>query len=57
MANNFLLLNSDKTEILLIGPKNSTQNLLDYNLQLDRCAVTSFTVKNLGVMLDSNLSF
>ncbi len=28
MTNNFLLLNSDKTEILLIGPKNSTQNLL-----------------------------
>ncbi len=35
MTNNFLLLNSDKTEILLIGPKNSTQNLLDHNLQLD----------------------
>ncbi len=33
MTSNFLLLNSDKTEILLIGPKNSTQNLLDYNLQ------------------------
>ncbi len=48
MTNNFLLLNSDKTEILLIGPKNSTQNLLDYNLQLDGCT---------GVILDSNLSF
>ncbi len=57
MTNNFLLLNSDKTEILLIGPKNSTQNLLDYNLQLDGCPVTSCTVKNLGVILDSNLSF
>ncbi len=57
MTNNFLLLNSDKTEILLIGPKNSTQNLLDYNLQLDGCTVTSSTVKNLGVILDSNLSF
>ncbi len=57
MTNNFLLLNSDKTEILLIGPKNSTQNLLDYNLQLDWCTVTSSTVKNLGVILDSNLSF
>ncbi len=57
MTNNFLLLNSDKTEILLIGPKNSTQNLLDYNLQLDGCHVTSSTVKNLGVILDSNLSF
>ncbi len=57
MTNNFLLLNSDKTEILLIGPKNSTQNLLDYNLHLDGCPVTSSTVKNLGVILDSNLSF
>ncbi len=27
MTSNFVLLNSDKTEILLIGPKNSTQNL------------------------------
>ncbi len=45
------------TEILLVGPKNSTQNLLDYNLQLDGCTVTSSTVKNLGVILDSNLSF
>ncbi len=57
MTNNFLLLNSDKTEILLIGSKNSTQNLLDHNLQLDGCTVTSSTVKNLGVVLDSNLSF
>ncbi len=57
MTSNFLLLNSDKTEILLIGPKNSTQNILDYNLQLDGCNVPSSTVKNLGVILDSNLSF
>ncbi len=57
MTSHFLLLNSDKTEILLIGPKNSTQNLLDHNLQLDGCTVTSTTVTNLGVILDSNLSF
>ncbi len=57
MTNNFPQLNSDKTEILLFGPKNSTQNLLDHNLQLDGCNVTSSTVKNLGVILDSNLSF
>ncbi len=44
-------------QILLIGPKNSTQNLLDHNLQLDGCNVTSSTVKNLVVVLDSNLSF
>ncbi len=43
MTSNFLLLNSDKTEILLIGPKNSPQNILDYNLQLDGCNVTSST--------------
>ncbi len=54
MTSNFLLLNSDKTEILLIGPKNSTQNLLDYNLQLDGCTVTSSTVKNLGVIKGEN---
>ncbi len=57
MTNIFLLLNSDKTEILIIRPKNSTQNLLDFNLQLDGCPVTSSTVKNLGVILDSNLCF
>ncbi len=57
MTNNFLLLNSDKTEILLIGPKNSTQNLLDHNLQLDECTLTSSTVKNMGVILDRNPSF
>ncbi len=51
MTNHFLLLNSDKTEILLIGPKNSTQNILDHNLQLDGSTVTSSTVKNLGVIL------
>ncbi len=53
----FTLLNSDKTDILLIGTKNRTQNLLDQNLQLDGCPVPSSTVKNLGVILDSNLSF
>ncbi len=57
MINNFLLLNSDKTEILLIGPKNSTHNILDNNLQLEGCNAPSSKVKNLGVILDSNLSF
>ncbi len=31
--------------------------ILDHNLQLDGCTVTSSTVKNLGIILDSNLSF
>ncbi len=37
--------------------KNSIQNLLDPSLQLDRSPVPSSTVKNLGVVLDRNLSF
>ncbi len=40
MTNTFHQLNPDKTEILLIGPKNSTQNIFDHNLQLDGCTVT-----------------
>ncbi len=54
MTNTFLLLNSNKTEILHIGPIHRISN---YNLQLDGCPVTSSTVKNLGVVLDSNLYF
>ncbi len=56
MTNNCIPLNSYKTGILLIGAKNSTQNLLDHNFQLYGCPVTSSTVKNLSVTLDSNLS-
>ncbi|KAF7688404.1 hypothetical protein HF521_013211, partial [Silurus meridionalis] len=48
----------DKTEILLIGPKTRTQKLQHLNLHLDGCSVTtSSTVKDLGVILDSNLFF
>ncbi len=36
---------------------NTPKRLLDYNLHLDGCPVTSSTVKNLGVILDSKLSF
>jgi len=35
MMRNFLLLNSDKTEVLLIGPKNYIQNLSQYNFKGD----------------------
>ncbi len=56
MTNNLLLLNSDKTDILLIII-NSTQNILDHNLQLDGYTITSSTVKNMGVILDRNLYF
>ncbi len=35
----------------------TVHRISDQNFQLDGCTVTSFTVKNLGVILDSNLSF
>jgi len=58
MTWNFLLLNSDKTEVILIGPKNYPQNLLQYNFNLEACPITlSTAVKDLGVILDRNLSF
>ncbi len=37
--------------------KTVQKSTLDHNLQLDGCTVTSSTVKNLGVIVDSNLSF
>ncbi len=58
MTNNFLLLNSEKTEVLIIGPKNHTSNNLEHGLTLDGCSLdSSSSVRNLGVLFDSNLSF
>ncbi len=58
MTNNFLLLNSEKTEVLIIGPKNHTINNLEHGLILDGCSLdSSSSVRNLGVLFDSNLSF
>ncbi len=57
MTNNFLFLTQIRQKNYLLDQKNSTQNLLDHNLQLDGFPAPSSTVKNLGVILDSNLSF
>ncbi len=58
MTNNFLLLNSEKTEVLIIGPKTPTNNKLEHCLTLDGCSLdSSSSVRNLGVLFDSNLSF
>ena len=53
MAANFLQLNQDKTEVLVIGPEGQREKLLT-NLQDLK---PSKTVKNLGVIFDSELSF
>ncbi len=59
MTNNFLLLNSEKTEVLIIGPKNHTSNNLEHCLTLNGCSLdSSSSVRNLGVLcFDSNFSF
>ncbi|KAI2643977.1 putative RNA-directed DNA polymerase from transposon BS [Labeo rohita] len=58
MTSNFLLLNSEKTEVLIIGPKTSACNNLKHCLILDGCSVnSSSSVRNLGVLFDGNLSF
>ncbi len=56
--NHFLLLNSEKNEVLIIGPKNHTSNNQEHCLTLDGCSLdSSSSVRNLGVLSDSNLSF
>ncbi len=58
MTNNLVLFNSEKTEVLIIGPKNHTSNNLEHCLTLDCCSLdSSSSVSNLGVLFDNNLSF
>ncbi len=57
MTSNFLLLNSEKAEVLIIGPKTSTSNNLEHYLTCDGWSVNSFSVRNIGVLYESNLSF
>ena len=58
MAANVLLLNSDKTEMLVLGPKKQRNLLLNLTINLDGCTVVSNkTVKDLGITLDPDLSF
>ncbi len=58
MTSNVLLLNSEKTEVIIMGHKNHTSNNLEHCLTLDGCSLySSSSVRNLGVLFDSNLSF
>ncbi len=58
MTSNFLLINSEKSEVLIIETKTPTYNKLDHCLPLDGCAVNSLSsVRNLRMLFDSNLSF
>lgn len=55
MAQNFLLLNDSKTEILVVGPKARREHLCTFftPLLVKPCG----DVRNLGVTLDSDLNF
>ena len=58
MTRNFLLLNSDKTEVLILDPKHLRDKLSNDIAALDDIALASNeTVRNLGVIFDSDLSF
>ncbi|XP_068599205.1 uncharacterized protein [Brachionichthys hirsutus] len=58
MKYNFLKVNSDKTDIILIGSKNITKSTQQFGLDFDNTTLTpSPLIRNLGVILDSTLSF
>uniref|UniRef100_A0A3Q3JNC3 Reverse transcriptase domain-containing protein n=1 Tax=Monopterus albus TaxID=43700 RepID=A0A3Q3JNC3_MONAL len=58
MTCNFLLLNSDKTEVIVLGPENLRNLLSNHIVTLDDIALaSSTTVRNLGVIFDQNMSF
>ena len=58
MTCNFLLLNSDKTEVIFLGPKHLRDTLSNDIAIMDGINLASSnTVRNLGVMLDQDLSF
>ncbi|XP_078025739.1 uncharacterized protein LOC144463847 [Epinephelus lanceolatus] len=58
MSTNFLMLNSDKTEVIVLGPKQLRDSLSDDIVSLDGIALaSSTTVRNFGVIFDQDLSF
>ncbi|MDG2560415.1 reverse transcriptase family protein, partial [Vibrio parahaemolyticus] len=58
MSTNFLMLNSDKTEVIVLGPKQLRDSLSDDIVSLDGIALaSSTTVRTLGVLVDQDLSF
>ncbi|XDV51162.1 hypothetical protein PO909_020089, partial [Leuciscus waleckii] len=58
MDNNFLKLNSNKTELLITGPKSLLSSIQNFTLLIDGHNVTpSLSVRNLGIIMDSTLSY
>lgn len=58
MTRNFLLLNSDKTEVIVLGPKHLRDSVSNDIAALDGISLaSSTTVRNLGVLFDQDMSF
>ena len=58
MSCNFLMLNSEKNKILVLGPKNLRDSISIDIATLDGITLaSSTTVRNLGVIFDQDLSF
>ena len=61
MRQNFLTLNSDKTEVILIGTRQQLTKLQDFQAELsltvrDTCVLPVEKARNIGAIFDSNLS-
>ncbi|XP_041658908.1 GTPase IMAP family member 9-like [Cheilinus undulatus] len=58
MTTNFLKLNCNKSEIMIIGPKSLLPSTQNFSLTVDNHTVTpSQQIRNLGVIFDPTLSF
>ena len=58
MASSFLMLNPEKTEVMLIGPKHLRAGSPNGTIVLNGISLaTKNTAKNLGVLFDNDLSF
>ncbi|XP_078799361.1 uncharacterized protein LOC144990211 [Oryzias latipes] len=58
MTINYLLLNPEKTEVIIQGPKNLRDALSAQIVSLDDISIApNSTVRNLGVLFDQDLSF
>uniref|UniRef100_A0A8C1SXW2 Reverse transcriptase domain-containing protein n=1 Tax=Cyprinus carpio TaxID=7962 RepID=A0A8C1SXW2_CYPCA len=58
MHTNFLQLNCEKTNMIIIGPKPITKTIHSFSLTVDTFTLSpSLHSRNLGVIFDNNLSF